>query len=115
MIQVNWAEVPPLYPKNINRQFLIRVTRLALVDINNHRGVLVMIGDGDNITWEHLLGSATAHTFHLHNRGANILSMAIVSQVFLYLWLTETLCKYLTYLKYLLKVMKQYVVRPNLL
>ena len=63
MIQVNWAEVPPLYPKNINRQFLIRVSRLALVDINNHRRVLVMIGDGDNITWEHLLGSATAHTF----------------------------------------------------
>ena len=63
MIQVNWAEVPPLYPKNINRQFLIRVSRLALVDINNHRGVLVMIGDGDNITWEHLLGSAAPHTF----------------------------------------------------
>ena len=80
MIQVNWAEVPPLYPKNINRQFLIRVSRLALVDINNHRGVLVMIGDGDNITWEHLLGSATAHTFHLHNTGANIdeVSMAKV-------------------------------------
>ena len=71
MIQVNWAEVPPLYPKNINRQFLIRVSRLALVDINNHRRVLVMIGDGDNITWEHLLGSAS-HIF--------------------YIWLIETLC-----------------------
>ena len=57
------GEVPPLYPKNINRQFLIRVSRLALVDINNHRRVLVMIGDGDNITWEHLLGSAAPHTF----------------------------------------------------
>ena len=84
MIQVNWAEVPPLYPKNINRQFLLRVSRLALVDINNHRRVLVMIGDGDNITSLGNIFWAAQQIIllHLHSRGDNILSMAIVSQDF---------------------------------
>ena len=84
MIQVNWAEVPPLYPKNIYRQFLITVSRLALVDINNHRRVLVMIGDGDNITSLGNIFWAAQQIIllHLHSRGDNILSMAIVSQDF---------------------------------
>ena len=106
MIQVNWAEVPPLYPKNINRQFIIRVSRLALVDINNHRGSWWWLEMGTtslgNIFW----AAQQIILLHLHSRGDNILCMAIVSQDFS-VSLVNWNIMYLTYLNNLLKVIKK--------